>query len=98
MRCKLVINNKFIEQIMQFRYLDIKDLSNQINKSAIISECLRETVRTNPCIRKKKRILRVVEMSVLRRIVGKTRRDHVRNTDIPYLQDVVSWERQRRRE
>lgn len=42
-RCKLVIDNKPIEQVMQFRDIDmlsahdpVKDLRNQINKSAII--------------------------------------------------------------
>ncbi|XP_019765819.1 uncharacterized protein LOC109541398 [Dendroctonus ponderosae] len=50
---------------------------------------------------KTKCMLRVVEMMTLRTIVGKTRRDRVRNTDIREqcgVQDVVRWGRQRKRQ
>jgi len=46
-------------------------------------------------------MLRVVEMLVLRTIAGKTRRDHVTNTDITSqcdVQDLVRWGTQRRGE
>uniref|UniRef100_A0AAR5PEG0 Uncharacterized protein n=1 Tax=Dendroctonus ponderosae TaxID=77166 RepID=A0AAR5PEG0_DENPD len=50
---------------------------------------------------KTKYMLRVAEMKTLRTIVGKIRRDTMRNTDIWEqcgVQDVVRWERQRKRQ
>ncbi|XP_057657401.1 uncharacterized protein LOC130894538 [Diorhabda carinulata] len=44
---------------------------------------------------KTKTMLRVAEMKTLRTIVGKTRRDRVKNTDIKEqcgIQDIVRWE------
>ncbi|XP_056635444.1 uncharacterized protein LOC130444373 [Diorhabda sublineata] len=50
---------------------------------------------------KTKQMLRVAEMKTLRTIVGKTRRDTVRNTDVKEqcgIQDIVRWGRQRKRQ
>ena len=49
---------------------------------------------------KTKSMLRVAEMKTLRTIVGKTRRDGVRNTDIKVqcgIHDIMRWGRQCRR-
>ncbi|XP_055378925.1 uncharacterized protein LOC129610383 [Condylostylus longicornis] len=55
-RCKLVINNKSVEQVMKFNYLgvettayrDIKaEMSKQTNKASLISGCLRQVVWRN---------------------------------------------------
>ncbi|XP_044760224.1 uncharacterized protein LOC123317680 [Coccinella septempunctata] len=137
LRCKLVVEDNPIEQVMQFRYLGVdissthdpvKDLRSQINKASALSGCLRDIVWSNPymrkdskvriyktCIRpimtygtevredtvKTKHMLRVAEMKTLRTIVGKTKRDRVRNTDIREqcgIQDIVRWGRQRKRQ
>ncbi|XP_056646891.1 uncharacterized protein LOC130451715 [Diorhabda sublineata] len=49
-----------------------------------------------------KQMLRVAEMKTLRTIVGKTRRDRVRNTQMSKwqcgIQDIVRWGRQRKRQ
>ncbi|XP_057667260.1 uncharacterized protein LOC130900578 [Diorhabda carinulata] len=136
LRCKLVVEDNPIEQVMQFRYLGIdissthdpaKDLRSQINKASALSACLRDIVWSNPymrkdskiriyetCIRpimtygtevreatnKTKQMLKVAEMKTLRSIVGKTRRDRIRNTDVKEqcgIQDIVRWGRQRKR-
>ncbi|XP_060519855.1 uncharacterized protein LOC132698036 [Cylas formicarius] len=101
---KLVIEDKPIEQAMQFKYLGInmssghdptKDLRDQINKASATSGCIREIVWANGYMWKD------TEMRVLRSIAGKTRRDHVRNTHIREqcdVQDIVRWGRQRRRQ
>ncbi|XP_056637716.1 uncharacterized protein LOC130445851 [Diorhabda sublineata] len=50
---------------------------------------------------KTKQMLRLAEMKTLRTIVGKTRRDRVRNTDVKEqcgIQDIVRWGRQRKRQ
>ena len=50
---------------------------------------------------KTKSMLRVAEMRNLRTIIGKTRRDRIRNTDIRQqcgIQDVIRWGRQRKRQ
>ncbi|XP_056635502.1 uncharacterized protein LOC130444404 [Diorhabda sublineata] len=50
---------------------------------------------------KTKQMLREAEMKTLRTIVGKTRRDRVRNTDVKEqygMQDIVRWGRQRKRQ
>jgi len=117
-RCKLVVQDKIIEQVSQFKYLDmdlssyhdpVKDLRRQINKVSAMSGCLRQIIWANEymrrdskvriyktCIRpimtygietreesnETKRMLRVAEMKTLRTIMGKTRIDRIRNTDI----------------
>ncbi|XP_060534516.1 uncharacterized protein LOC132706935 [Cylas formicarius] len=137
LRCKLVVEDKPIEQVMRFRYLGIdissthgpvKDIRSQINKASALSGCLRDIIWSNPymrkdskiriyktCIRpimtygtevredtnKMKQMLRVAEMKTLRTILGKTRRDRVRNTDVREqcgIQDIVRWGRQRKRQ
>ncbi|XP_060533783.1 uncharacterized protein LOC132706454 [Cylas formicarius] len=55
-------------------------------------------IETREDTNKTKRMLRVGEMRVLRSIAGKTRRDHVRNTDIREQCDVQDIGRQRRRQ
>ncbi|XP_056647933.1 uncharacterized protein LOC130452580 [Diorhabda sublineata] len=116
LRCKLVVEDNPIEQVMQFRNLGtdisstpdpVKDPRSQINKASALSGYLRDIVWSNPYMRKdskiriyktfirpimtygtevqedtnkKKQMLRVAEMKTL--IVGKTRRDGVRNTDV----------------
>ncbi|XP_050519479.1 uncharacterized protein LOC126893388 [Diabrotica virgifera virgifera] len=60
LRCKLVVENNPIEQVMPFRYLGIdissthdpvKDLRSQINKASALSGCLREIVWSKPYMR-----------------------------------------------
>ncbi|XP_050503613.1 uncharacterized protein LOC126882681 [Diabrotica virgifera virgifera] len=57
LRCKLVVENNPIEQVMQFRYLGIdissaddpvKDLRSQINRASALSRGLRGIVWSNP--------------------------------------------------
>jgi len=56
-KCKVVIDNKPIEQVMSFRYLRadtsssnnlINDIKSQVNKAATISGCLRDII--NPVL------------------------------------------------
>ncbi|XP_056637705.1 uncharacterized protein LOC130445842 [Diorhabda sublineata] len=60
LRCKLVVEDNPIEQVMQFRCLGIdissthdpvKDLRSQINKASALSGCLRDIVWSNPYMR-----------------------------------------------
>ncbi|XP_056630500.1 uncharacterized protein LOC130441040 [Diorhabda sublineata] len=65
LRCKLVVEDNPIEQVMQFRYLGIyisnthdpvKGLRSQINKASALSGCLRDIVWSNPYMRKDSKI------------------------------------------
>ena len=133
LRCKLVVEDKPIELVIQFRYLDLNissahnpanDPRSLINKAGY----LRDIVWSNPymhtdgkirnyktCMRlimmygtevrsdtnKMKSMLWLDETKTLRTIVGKTKRDRVRNTDIREqceIQDIVRWGKQRRRQ
>ena len=125
--------DKPIEQVMQFRYLDVdissvhdpaKDLRSHINKASALFGCLQDIVWSNPylptnskiiiyknCINpimtystevhqdtnKTKSMLSVAEVKTLKAIMGKTRRDRVRNTCIREqwgIQDTMRWGRQ----
>ena len=64
-RCKLVVEDNSIEQVMLFRYLcidissshdPVKDLRSQINKASALSGCLRDIVWSNPYMRKDSKI------------------------------------------
>ncbi|XP_056629854.1 uncharacterized protein LOC130440616 [Diorhabda sublineata] len=59
--CKLVVQDKIIEQVSQFRYLGmdlssyhdpVNDLRSQINKATAISGSLRQTIWANEYMRK----------------------------------------------
>jgi len=57
-------------------------------------------IETREETNKTQRMLRVVEMKKLRTIMGKTRIDGIRNTNIREqfgVQDIVRWGRQRKR-
>ncbi|XP_060525304.1 uncharacterized protein LOC132701439 [Cylas formicarius] len=64
-RCKLIVEDKPIEQVMQFQYLGMnmsschdptKDLRDQINKASATSGCLREIVWANGYMQKDSKI------------------------------------------
>ena len=64
-RCKLVVQNKIIEQVSQFKYLGmdlssyynpVKDLRSQINKATAISGCLRQIIWANEYMRKNSKV------------------------------------------
>ncbi|XP_056636720.1 uncharacterized protein LOC130445200 [Diorhabda sublineata] len=72
LRCKLVVEDNPIEQVMQFRYLDtvissthdpVKDLRSQFNKEVALSGCLRDIVWSNPYMRKVSKI-RIFKTSI----------------------------------
>jgi len=55
-RCNLVVQDKIIEQVSQFKYLGmdlssyhdpVKDLRSQINKASAMSGCLRQIIWAN---------------------------------------------------
>jgi len=55
-RCRLVVQDKIIEQVSQFKYLGmdlsschVKDLRRQINKASAMSGCLRQTDIREQC-------------------------------------------------
>jgi len=57
-------------------------------------------IETREVPNKTKRMLRVAEMKTLRTVMGKTRIDRIRNTDIREqygVQDIVRWGSQRKR-
>ena len=75
------------------------------SKIKIYKTCIRPIMTYGIEIReetnKTKSMLRVAEMKNLRTIMGKTRRDRIRNTNIRQqcgIQDVVRWGRQRKRQ
>lgn len=75
------------------------------SKIRIYKTCIRPIMTYGTEVRedtnKTKQMLRVAEMKTLRTIVGKTRRDRVRNTDVREqcgIQDIVRWGRQRKRQ
>jgi len=64
-RCKLVVQDKIIEQISQFKYLSmdlssyhdpVKDLRSQINKAPAMSGCLRQIIWANEYMRKDSKV------------------------------------------
>ena len=71
--CKLVVQDKSIEQMMQLRYLGVdikdpaKDLKNRINKASALSGCLRDIVCSNPYMRtdSKIRIYKTCNRSIM---------------------------------
>ncbi|XP_060530090.1 uncharacterized protein LOC132704215 [Cylas formicarius] len=75
------------------------------SKIRIYKTCIRPIMTYGTEVRedtnKTKQMLRVAEIKTLRTIVGKTRRDRVRNTDVREqygIQDIVRWRRQRKRQ
>ncbi|XP_056636638.1 uncharacterized protein LOC130445137 [Diorhabda sublineata] len=61
LRCKLVVQDKIIDKISQFKYLGmdlssyhdpVKDLRSQINKATAVWVCLRQTMWANEYMRK----------------------------------------------
>jgi len=98
LRCKLVVQDKIIEQVSQFKYLGMvlsgclrqiicaNEYMRKDSKVRIYKTCIRPAMTYGIEIReetkKTKRILRVAEMKTLRTIMGKTRIDRIRNTDI----------------
>jgi len=64
-RCKLVVQDKIIEQVSEFKYLGmdlssyhdpVKNLRSQINKASVMSGCLRQTICANEYMRKDSKI------------------------------------------
>jgi len=64
-RCKLVLQDKIMEQVSQFKYLGmdlssyhdpVKDLRSQINKASAMSGCLRQIIWANEYMRKDSKI------------------------------------------
>ncbi|XP_056641560.1 uncharacterized protein LOC130448295 [Diorhabda sublineata] len=73
-------------------------------KTRIYKTCIRPiltyALETRADTKKTKQTLRTTEMKTLRCIIGKTRRDYVRNEDIRQqciIQEIVRWGRERRR-
>ncbi|XP_045479803.1 uncharacterized protein LOC123684554 [Harmonia axyridis] len=136
-RCKLVVNDRIIEQVMNIKYLGVeitsdgnnnKEARQQVMKGARISGYLRDVTWKNKYLRTEskvkiyktmvrpvltyaaetragtsriKQLLLTAEMSTLRNIVGKTRRDRIRNSAIREecgVVDIGKFVRKRRRE
>ncbi|KAF2891006.1 hypothetical protein ILUMI_15167 [Ignelater luminosus] len=114
LRCKLIVEDKPIELISQFKYLGVelfndhdppKELRRLIDKEKlygnrhIYKTCVRP-IETREETNKTKSMLRVAKMNIQRTIIGKTKRERVRNTEVREqcgVQDI-RWERQRRRQ
>lgn len=64
-RCKLVVENEIVEQVMQFKYLGaditsghdpVKELRGQINKALVMSGCLRDVAWNNKYMRRDSKV------------------------------------------